>query len=253
MGQGFFSRVQRVIDQSDIVLEVLDARFPELTRNHALEQKVLRNGKRLILVLNKSDFVSRKVSEGHKSALKNVAPCVFVSAPQKKGMNRLKELLNALAGKEIVNVGVIGFPNTGKSSVINALAGRHAARVSAQAGFTKGEQWVNVGERIRLLDTPGVIPQSQWNEFELALVGSKNPNQLRDVEGCAMQLIQFLQERKSDALKKAYGVNAIGKDADDVLEEIAIKKNRVQKGGKADTTTMSKLLWNDWLHGRIKV
>ena len=112
---------------------------------------------------------------------------------------------------------------------------------------------MNVGERIRLLDTPGVIPPSQWNEFELALVGSKNPNQLRDVEGCAMQLIQFLQERKSDALKKAYGVNAIGKDADDVLEEIAIKKNRVQKGGKADTTTMSKLLWNDWLHGRIKV
>ncbi|MBU1930782.1 50S ribosome-binding GTPase [Candidatus Micrarchaeota archaeon] len=249
---GLWYHTLKAIKESNIVLEILDARLPELTRHFALEQKILRHRKKLVIVLNKSDLISKKTALTHKKELEKVAPTIFVSSKHKKGIARLKKQVRQLMGKKPAVIAIIGYPNTGKSTILNALAGRKAAKTSSQAGFTRGRQLVKLFEDQYLMDSPGVIPFEQRNKFELALIGSKNPNQLKDKEGVALQLAAWIQEHNAQALQETYGVKWPG-DSETFLEELAQKKGRLIKGGKADWNAISTLLILDWQKGKITI
>jgi hypothetical protein len=250
---GLFEHAINAVKEADIVLEILDARFPEQTRNAQLEKKILQSGKKLVFVLNKSDLVGTKKAGETKKELSKTAPCYFVSAQKRLGTKRLRQELFKLAAKKQATIAVIGYPNTGKSSLLNALAGRNAARTSAQAGFTRGAQFVRIAENILLIDSPGVIPFEQRNEFELMLVAAKSPNQLHDIEGAALLLIEWLQRQGAGTLKKEFGIAESETSAEKILEEIALKKKRLVRGGKPDTTAAAMLLIKDWQQGKIKI
>jgi ribosome biogenesis GTPase A len=250
---GLFEHALSAVKQADIVLEILDARFPKQTRNFEIEQKLLQKHKRLVFVLNKCDLIGKQKATETKKELSATATTVFVSANKKLGTTKLKKEIMRIAGKENVKVAVLGYPNTGKSSVINALAGRKAARTSAQAGFTRGEQFVRIAKNVLLIDSPGIIPFEQRSEFELTLIAAKSVNQLQDIEGTALELIEWLQNQNALAIKENFGIETNGKDSVEILEEIAIKKKRLLKGAKPDTMSTASMLIQDWQKGNIKI
>src|SRR3990170_7559787 len=134
--------VKDVIKKADILLEVVDARFPDETRNSEIERDIARSKKPFIIVLNKCDLVSKENIEKTKSRLEQIAPTVFVSSKEKFGTTMLRHKILEIAGIKGRNiiVGSLGYPNTGKSSVINGVAGKHKASTSPVSGHTKGLQ-----------------------------------------------------------------------------------------------------------------
>lgn len=255
MRKGFFARVMSIIDRADLLLEVLDARFPEQTRNARLEQAIEAKGKKLVLVLNKSDLISKKKAKERKKSLEKEARIVFVSSRKKTGLNLLRKeialVLKPLKKKALV--GVIGYPNTGKSSLINALAGRKAVRASIKAGLTRGEQFIRLKENLLLIDSPGIIPLAESDEFRLILTLSKNPEQISDPEDAALKLLDLLLKEKPEELEKKYSLKVKGLTAEKILEEIAFQKKRLLKGGLPDTKTIARQILMDYQKGKLKI
>ena len=252
MSGGFFDRVYGIIDKSDIVLEILDSRFPEFSRNRELEQNVLRKGKKLVLVLNKSDLLSKRTADKIKSQLSQEFPTVFVSAVEKHGSAFLRNLIGKLSKGEKCVVGIVGFPNTGKSSIINLLAGRHSARTSSKAGFTRGEQLIRLTEKVTLWDSPGIIPYREHDSFKLLLIGSKNPDRVGDIEHYAVKFFEWLKQENPEGLKGLTGLDESA-DAEELLEAFARKKNKLLKGGIPDRKNASMMLFQAWQKGKLKV
>jgi len=238
--------VDNVIKKSDVVLEILDARFIEETRNHLIEQRAKKMGKILIHVINKCDYVDKKHLDNVK---KNFEHCVFVSAKDYFGLNLLKEKIMILASKKKIHmpiVGVIGYPNVGKSSLINAMKGEYSARTSSEAGYTKGKQYLRVGKNILMIDTPGVISKHGKND-DLVLVGAKNPHMIKDPDMAVIKLI----EENPGRIEKKYGVEA-KEDKEEIIKDIARKFNLIKKGNLPDIERTSMKILQDWINGRIK-
>ncbi len=247
--QGFYKRVMKVINNCDIILEILDARFEELCRNTSLEKYALNKGKPIILVLNKIDLVSKLRKKNFEF------PTAYISAKKRIGLKKLRALIGITKSKlklKKVKIGIIGYPNTGKSSVINALAGRKVAKTSIKAGFTRGEQWIRISKDIMLMDTPGIIPISAKNEFLLVLTCSKNPEQLEDVELNAIKLVELFKNKAPLNLEKYCGFSIKSLSAEKILENLAIKRKKLKKGQMPDTTAISKILINDYFSGKLK-
>ncbi len=244
----YWKMVNQVLEDADIVLEVLDSRLIDETRNSEIEKKVEESGKRMLYVVNKCDLVSEDYVRRIK---KRLDPCVFVSAKQKLGTIILRKAILQLAkarSKDKVIVGIVGYPNTGKSSVINALKGKHSAKASPQAGYTRGTQYVNVGSGILMIDTPGVIPFKEGDELKLAIIASKNPSELNDPETVAERIIDFC----GGAVESAYGIEPnISPEVS--LANIALRIGKLKKGGLADTETAARMVIKDWQRGKIKL
>jgi len=239
----FWKHVKDVLEKSDIILEILDARMIEQSRNREIEDKVKKLGKKLLFVINKSDLVDPNSLLDVKKILK---PSVFVSSRDKLGTTILKKKIMELSLGEAVTVGVVGYPNVGKSSVINALSGRSAARTSAESGFTKGMQKVRVSAKIVLLDTPGVLPEREKNEFKHGMIGAVDYAKLKDPEAVA---IQFIEEQKP-LIQKHYEITL--EDSEEILEAIAFKFKKLKRGGVADMELAARFLLKEWQAGRIR-
>ena len=239
----FWKIVDRVIDEADIVLMVVDARMVAKTRNEEIERKVHAAGKTLITVINKADLVDKDQLEQYKQKLH---PCVFVSAQKFYGMTKLRHMILRFSD-DVVTVGVVGYPNTGKSSVINALKGKSSAPVSSVSGYTKGRQNIRVDNRIRIIDTPGVLSEfDDVAKIEHTITASvtkiKNPD------------IAFydLYEHYAKELLRYYKIKDLTLDAESALEEIAKKLNRFKSGGVPDVETAARIIIQEWQKGKIQ-
>ena len=102
-----------------------------------------------------------------------------------------------------------------------------------------------------LLDSPGVLDREIPHKLA-ALVGSKNPEELRSAEPLAVEIIKYMREKNSKAIKQKYGFTQFGEDDDETLEIIAKAKKRLKKGGEADTETMARQIITDWQRGKLK-
>lgn len=243
---GYNRIVYEVIEKCNIVLAVIDARFISKTRNIRLEDKIRSKGKVLIHVINKSDCVEKDYLEKIKDRFRE---CVFVSAKNHMGMKRLKERIKIISGRmklKQVWVGVIGYPNVGKSSIINSFKGKGSARTSSEAGFTKGMQYVRISRDILMVDTPGVIAKEKDKEEELVLVGAKNPSTIKDPDIAVTKLMND----NPGLVEKKYGVDK-HPDKQETIEEIAIKLNMKKKGGMADVDRACRRILHDWVKGKI--
>ena len=239
----FWRIVNKVITQGDILLLILDARFPEMTRNKEIEQKIKYQGKKLIYVLNKCDLVS---DEQMKKISKEYSPSVFVSSKKKLGGTLLfKEIMKQSKGEKC-RVGVLGFPNTGKSSVINLLKGKKSASVSSFSGHTRGIQFVKAKGKMELIDTPGVLDFKEKDIYKEIIIGSRNPQHVKEPDYFAAKLIQDYPE----LFKKYYDIK-YDEDSYEFLEQAAIKRNILKKGGIPDVKRFGRTILQDWQIGKI--
>lgn len=267
---GFWPIVLNVIRNSDVVLLLVDSRMPEIARNSEIIRAVhgipfregkskdfpsssgkvsSMKGKRLVIVFNKSDLVGRKDIEKLK---KKYPEAFFISATKKIGVNRLRKTLENMAenwNRSSLRVGLVGYPNIGKSTLINLLVPEAKAKVSSVSGTTKKTQWVRKG-RLRIMDSPGVIPFGD-SGAQLGMTASKDPHKIKNPEKVAIRIIEFLNERGGNILEKFYGVS--GGDSYDLFEKIGKKKGYLVKGGEVDENRTAIKIIDDWQKGKINL
>lgn len=250
----------KLIEDTDIILEVLDARFIQETRNTELEKIIKKKKKILISVLNKSDLIDK--SKLDKEKLKELYPYVIVSAKSRRGIRNLRSRIKIEAGKVKkqvdssgkIRVGVIGYPNTGKSSLINVLLGRKKAGTGSEAGYTKGIQKIKLSEGIHLIDSPGVIPKTQYSSIEQekiaqqTKVGGRSYSQVKNPE----LVIHKIMKDHKNLLEKHYKIKAKG-DSEILLEELGKRKGFFKKKGIVDEDKTARYILKDWQKGKIKI
>ena len=248
---GFWFVAKQVIKEADVVVVVFDARFPELSENDEIRQQIEQKGKRSVMVLNKSDLIS----EGGKSRLKERYPdAFFVSSKLDRGVDKLRDHLFLLAkeeGKLNLKVGIVGYPNVGKSMLINALASRRRANVSSVAGTTKGIQFIKVGT-LKILDSPGVITLED-KERKLGFIGAKNAEDLKNPERIACDIIRYVKERNPALIKELYGVECDKNDVYEIFLDIAKTKGWIFKKGEVDETRAALNIIRDWQKGKLSI
>jgi len=251
MKQTIPNAVNYVIELSDIVLCILDARFIEETRNYETEAKIKEfQHKRIIYVLNKADLA------GHieQKELNKLSPNVLVSCKTRRGVNELRNKIKIIGrqmDKKPIYVGVIGYPNTGKSSIINLILGRkEIAKISPESGFTKGVQKLKLSEDVYLLDSPGIIPATErFNELvKLAKIGVKTYDRTDDPE----LVVHELMKLHPGLFEEFYKIDAKG-GSEIILEELGRKRGILMKGGIVDADRTARVILRDWQKGRIKL
>jgi len=247
--------VMEIIKSSDLILEVLDARFIEESRNKESERIVKEAGGKIIYVFNKADLVDvKKLMQ--KIELQDLKPYVFVSCKEREGAGRLRKMVKIEVSKlklgRKANVGVIGYPNTGKSSLINLLIGKASAKTAAESGFTRGIQKLNLTDDIAVLDTPGVIPEKEAGiekekYLKQAKLGVRTYDKVRDPEMVVSNLM-----KQYPSIENFYGVKADG-DAEILIEQVGKKKHFLVKGGEVDADRTARLILKDFQEGKIEV
>src|SRR3989339_132515 len=252
----FLHVINKIIADADIILEVADARFPELSRNIEIEKKVKRAGKPIILVLNKADLVPAEAILAAKRRLAHEIPTAFFSSKSKEGLSRIFSLIFSLMGKTeraCVKVAVCGYPNTGKSSVINAISGTGKARTGSKSGLTSGYQYVNARAKITLIDTPGIFPFGERDEAKAVLIGAKDFTKIKEPDLAAMEIIQMFLDSHQRALEEFYGITIEEEDGYAVLLTIGKARNLLKRGGEVDEHRAGVRVIQDWQLGKLRL
>ncbi|NXR76956.1 GNL3 protein, partial [Pycnonotus jocosus] len=276
--KSFCGELMKVLEASDVVLEVLDARDPMGCRCPQLEQAVTCSGgnKKLLLVLNKIDLVPKDNIEKWLNYLKKEFPTVaFKSATMMKdktmvqvtkkrarvdfsescqyfGSKCLLKLLQEFGKTQdkAIQVGVVGFPNVGKSSVINSLKGKRACNVGLARGVTKSMQAVHLDKQTKMLDSPSIIADPSNSAQALALRGIINPEG-SDSAAVLEGVKAIINHCSKQQVMMHYNIPDF-RDPEDFLSLLAQKRGMLKKGGVPDIENMAKLVLCDWTGARIK-
>ena len=248
----------KVIDSSDVLVHVLDARDPMGTRCRSVEAYLKKEAphKHLIFLLNKCDLVPPRITAKWVAALSTEYPTLAFHAsitnPFGKGslIQLLRQFSRLHSDKRQISVGFLGYPNTGKSSIINTLRKKAVCVVAPIPGQTKVWQYVTLMKRIYLIDCPGVVPHDTTDtEADIVLKGVCRVENISAPQDHIHVLLSRVQPRH---LIRTYGA-AIRDytDADDFLERLARSSGRLLKGGEPDLKTAAKMVLHDWLKGKI--
>merc|ERR1712029_156075 len=251
-----WNELYKVIDSSDVVIQVLDARDPLGTRSAYIEHylKKEKAHKHLILVLNKVDLVPTWVTQKWVAILSSEYPTVAFHAsikhPFGKGalINLLRQFGKLHKESKQISVGFIGYPNAGKSSVINALRSKKVCNVAPLAGETKVWQYITLMKKIYLIDCPRVVYNPQESDEEKVLRGVVR---VELVENPADYIPAVLAKAKAQYMARTYRVTPGWSDHNQFLEKVAQKYGKLLKGGEPDVNTVAKMVLNDWQRGKI--
>ncbi|NWR25211.1 NOG2 protein, partial [Emberiza fucata] len=250
-----WGELYKVIDSSDVVVQVLDARDPMGTRSPHVESylKKEKPWKHLIFVLNKCDLIPTWATKRWVAVLSQEYPTLAFHAsltnPFGKGafIQLLRQFGKLHSDKKQISVGFIGYPNVGKSSVINTLRSKKVCSVAPIAGETKVWQYITLMRRIFLIDCPGVVYPSGDSETDIVLKGVVQVEKIKSPED---HICAVLERAKEEYIRKTYKIES-WTDTEDFLEKLAARTGKLLKGGEPDLQTVSKMVLNDWQRGRI--
>ena len=264
---GHMTKAKRMMQENikliDLVIELVDARVPISSRNPDIDE--LGKNKARLILLNKSDlaedkwndawseyfrekgFSVVKVNSKKGGGIKSINGVIQEACKEKIERDRKRGILN-----RPVRAMVVGIPNVGKSTFINALAGKACAKTGNKPGVTKGKQWIRLNKNVELLDTPGIL----WPRFEdqavglkLAFIGSIK-DEILQTEELAAELVTFMNKNYPGVLESKYNVE---EDVDPygMIARIAESRHCLVRGNEMDTEKASVLLMDDFRNGRL--
>lgn len=251
-------RLQKDLPLIDLVVELIDARAPVSSRNPELE-RISENKERLTL-LHKADrgesaVNSRWLLHFQEEGLPAILTSVQRPRTVSSFLDYLKEREQHLRGsrfKRALRLVIVGIPNVGKSTLLNYLVGRAAARTGDRAGITRGRQWVRLLAGVELLDTPGILPPLLSPEavFPLAAIGALPPERI-DRQQSALSLLRCYKERgKISRLTERYGEGVSGTPAA-MLEQIGRERGCLLPGERIDLERAAALVLADYQAGSL--
>lgn len=264
---GHMTKAKRMMQENmkliDLVIELVDARIPISSRNPDIDE-LGRNKFRMIL-LNKSDladpscnkkwaeyfanqgFHVLEINSKSGTGVKAIQGAVLEACKEKIERDRKRGILN-----RPVRAMVVGIPNVGKSTFINAFAGKACTKTGNKPGVTKGKQWIRMNKGLELLDTPGIL----WPKFEdqeigkrLAFIGSIN-DEILQMDTLAYDLITFLNKQYQGLLEERYQIEG-GTDPVEILTKICISRHCYQKGETPDLLRAAAIVVDDFRSGKL--
>ncbi|NXI67417.1 GNL3 protein, partial [Anseranas semipalmata] len=277
--KSFRSELEKVVEASDVVLEVLDARDPMGCRCPQLEQAITCSGggKKLLLVLNKIDLVPKENLEKWLNYLKKEFPTVaFKSATLLKdrsmpesfsrrrgaridlsrntecfGSECLLKLLqeHCKTQNKAIQVGLVGFPNVGKSSIINSIKRDRVCNVGPARGVTKSMQIVRIDKQMKMLDSPSIVADPANSALALALRSIIDTGESGSVDVVAA-MDAILNHSSKQQVMMFYSIPDF-RNTEEFLTLLAQKRGMLKKGGVPDIENIAKLLLCDWTGAKI--
>lgn len=267
---GHMSKTRRMISEHlklvDVLVEILDARLPLSSRNPEIDK--IAGDKLRILVLNKADLADSAATAAWQAYFaRQGLTAVPLDSQSGKGFSAFAPAVDRVMKEKIerdrsrgiqrhsVKLMVVGIPNVGKSSFINRLSGRSAAKTGDRPGITTTKQWIRIAGKYELLDTPGIL----WPKFEspevakrIAFTGGIR-DEIIDIEELACQLLAYLSERYAAALCARYKltIDPAQTEPYDLLEEIGRKRGCIVSGGNVDTFRAAALLLDDFRSSKL--
>lgn len=244
----------------DLVVEVLDARIPVSSRNPIIGELV--GDKSKIIILNKADLADDKATKEWIDKLSSPQTRVItMNCNSGEGAKKLLSILEQIRDeknegrerKRPLRMMIVGIPNVGKSSLINRLTGKKAAKTGNKPGVTRGKQWLTLGSDMMLLDTPGIL----WPKFEdpkvglnLAFCGSIK-DEIMDIAELGLELIGRLSEVHPDLLCARYKLEKIEETPLLTMEAIAKKRGFVLAGKRIDYERTAKTVIDEFRSATI--
>jgi len=250
-----WGELYKVVDSSDVIVQVLDARDPMGTRSKHIEEQMKkdRRHKQLIFILNKCDLIPTWATARWVKVLSKEFPTLAfhssITNPFGKGslIQLLRQFSRLHSDKKQISVGFIGYPNVGKSSIINTMKGKKVCKVAPIPGETKVWQYITLMKKIFLIDCPGIVYPTGDTETDLVLKGVVRVENIPDP---ADHIPTILEKVKKEYIQNTYGIYA-WENAEDFLEQVARKSGRLLKGGDPDINTVARMVLNDWQRGKI--
>ncbi|GLC34322.1 Nuclear/nucleolar GTPase 2 [Pleodorina starrii] len=251
-----WGELYKVLDSSDVIVQVLDARDPNGTRCTFLEQHIRKHlrHKHIILLLNKCDLVPSWVTKRWLHFLSRDFPVLAFHAsitnPFGKGalLSLLRQLARLRSDKQAISVGFVGYPNVGKSSVINTLRTKKVCKAAPIPGETKIWQYITLMKRIFCIDCPGVV-YNRTNDTPTDLV-LKGVVRVENLEDATHHVDPVLTRVKPEYLKRAYKIKE-WKDTEDFLTQLARLSGKLLRGGEPDLNTAARMILYDWQRGKV--
>ena len=264
---GHMTKAKRMMQENikliDLIIELVDARVPLSSRNPDIDE--LGKNKARLIILNKSDLAEERWNEAWTEYFKKKGfHVVKVNSRKGGGVKSVQSVIQEACKEKIerdrkrgilnrpVRAMVVGIPNVGKSTFINSLPGKAAAKTGNKPGVTKGKQWIRLNKQVELLDTPGIL----WPKFEdqtvglrLALIGSIKDEVLQ-TEELAAELIRFLAANYPGVLENKYTITT-APDPYVMLGRIAESRHCLVRGNELDTEKAAMLLMDDFREGKL--
>ncbi|GJN24136.1 hypothetical protein PR202_gb11858 [Eleusine coracana subsp. coracana] len=277
--RSFYKELLKVIEASDVILEVLDARDPLGTRCIDMEKLVRKAdpSKRIVLLLNKIDLVPKEAVEKWLTYFREEMPTVAFKCntqeqrtklgwksskvdktnniPQSSDClgaeNLIKLLKNYSRSHELklaITVGIVGLPNVGKSSLINSLKRSRVVNVGSTPGVTRSMQEVHLDKKVKLLDCPGVVMlKSSDSGVSVALRNCKRVEKMDDPVSPVKEILSLCPHDKLLSLYKVPSFSIV----DDFLQKVATLRGKLKKGGIVDVEAAARIVLHEWNEGKI--
>jgi len=250
--------IAKVMDEVDVVIEILDARLPQSSENPLVDS--LRKGKPVIKLLNKNDLadpVRTKQWLDFFNAMESVT-AYAMNYEDRKFINKIPDLckkevpVRAKQGRP-VRAMIMGIPNVGKSTLINALLGRKIAKVGNQPAVTRNQQRFTLKNGMALSDTPGILwPKIEDKDsgYRLASSGAIRDTAI-EYEDVALFAAGFMLSDYPQRLQERYKLKALPELPEELLEQIGRKRGGLRPGGIVDMHKASEILLTELRSGKL--
>lgn len=257
--------IKEKLDLIDIVYEVIDARMPKSSQINDLNEII--KDKPRIMIFTKYDLCDKKNTDKFIAEYEKEYTVLKTNLKENSNFNKeilckTEELIGNINTKRkekglkerVYRALVIGVPNTGKSTLINRLAGKNITETANRAGVTKSLNWIKLNKNIELLDTPGILwPKIEDEVIALNLASlSSIKEEILDKEMIASYIIKFLYHNYPLLLKEKYQIEEIDIDnLSSTFEIIGRKRGCLLKGNIVDYEKVYTIIINDVKEGKI--